>query len=159
MTTLHPLTPLQRRAALPTAGLALSTDQVALRKLPRAAALAGLAAAAGNLAVFGLARGLLNLPLVMPPVGPLPGGPLPAFQVIVASLGAVLGAALVLALLGRLTARPVLAFQVMAGAFLVASLIGPLRQPVDLATKLTLLSMHLVTGLVVTAVLSSLAKE
>ncbi len=144
---------------MPTAGLPLSTDKVALRKLPRAALLAGLAAAAGNLALLGLARAGLSLPLVMPALGPLPAGPLSALQVILASLGAALGATFVLAALTRVTPRPIAVFQLVAGAFLVASLIGPLRQPVDLATKLTLLSMHLMTGLVVTALLSTLAAE
>ena len=144
---------------MPTAGLPLPHHRVSLRKLPRAALLAGLAAAAGNLALLGLARAVLGLPLNMPALGPLPAGPLAAPQVILASLGAALGATLMLAALTRLSPRPLFAFQLVAGAVLVASLIGPLRQPVDLATQLTLLCMHLLTGLVVTTLLSLQAAE
>ena len=145
---------------MPTAGLALSAEKVALRKLLWAAPLAGLASAAGNLAVFGVARAGLDLPLVMPAIGPfLPSAPLTALQVAVTSFAPALVAAALLAVLSKLSARPVLVFQIMAGLFLVASLIGPLRQPVDLATKLTLLSMHLVAGLVITAVLSTFSTE
>lgn len=160
MTTLQHPTLLQQRAAMPTAGLSLRPDRVALRKLLWAAPLAGLASAAGNLAVFGVARLGLDLSLVMPPIGPfLPSAPLTALQVGLASFAPALVAAVLLAILSKLTARPVLAFQVIAGVFLVLSLVGPLRQPVDLATKLTLLSMHLVAGLAITAVLSTFSAD
>ncbi len=143
---------------MPTAGLSLRTDQVSLRRLLWAAPLAGLAAAAGNLAVFGLARGVFALPLVMPAIGGfLPSAPLDALQVGFASFAPALAAGALLAALSFFSTRPLRAFQIVAGVFLVASLIGPLRQPVDLATKLTLLSMHLVAGLVITAVLSVFA--
>src|SRR5688572_27610203 len=160
MTTLQHPTALQRRAHMPMAGIALRADKVSLRKLLWAAPLAGLASAVGNLAVFAVARAGLNLPLVMPAIGPfLPSAPLTALQVAVTSFAPALVAAVLLAVLSKLSARPVLAFQVIAGLFLVASLVGPLRQPVDLATKLTLLSMHLVAGLVITAVLSTFSTE
>ena len=160
MTSLSRPTLLQKRAYMPTAGYPLRAERVSLRKLLWAAPLAGLASAVGNLAVFGVARGGLDLPLVMPAIGPfLPSAPLTALQVAVTSFAPALVAAALLAGLSKLSARPVLAFQIFAGVFLVASLVGPLRQPVDLTTKLTLLSMHLVAGLVITAVLSTFSTE
>lgn len=145
---------------MPNAGLSPRPERVVMRRLLWAAPLAGLAAAAGNLAVFAIARAALGLPLVRPPIGPfMPAAPLTALPVALTSFAPALVAAVLLAVLSKLTARPVLTFQIMAGVFLVASLIGPLRQPVDLATKLTLLSMHLVAGLVITAVLSVFSSD
>lgn len=134
-------------------------QRVTHRKLLWAAPLAGLAAAAGNLAVFGLARAGLGLPLDMPALGPSPAGPLGAVQVVFASFAPALAAGGFLWLLARFSAQPVRAFQIVAGVLLVLSLAGPLRQPVELATRLVLLVMHLVAGLVITGVLSVLAAE
>ncbi len=142
-----------------TAALSLNNDRVAPRKLLWAAPLAGLAAAAGNLAVFGLAKGLLALPLAMPAMGPNPAAPLGLAQVIIASILPALAAALLLALLGRFSRRPVRLFQIIAGVGLVLSLGAPLTLAADLATRLVLLSMHLVASLATTAVLSTFGTQ
>ena len=134
-------------------------EKVSLRKLLWAAPLAGVAAAAGNLAVYGVARAAFGLPLEMPAMGPNPAGPLAVAPMIISSFAPALAAAMLLALLARFTTRPVRVFQVVAGAALVLSFGAPFGIPVDTATRLVLLSMHLVAGLVIAAVLSTFAAE
>ena len=140
-------------AAAPRSG------RVASRKLLWAGPLAGVAAAAGNLAVFGLASAALNLPLAMPAMGPTPAAPLNIAQVVISSFLPALVAAGLLALLARFTARPVRVFQIIAGVVLVLSLGAPLTLQADLSTRLVLLAMHVVAGLVITGVLSVFASE
>lgn len=134
-------------------------DQVSLRKLLWAAPLAGVLAALGNLAVYGLARAALGLPLEMPAMGPTPAGSLSVAPVVLSSFVPALFAGGLLAVLARFAARPLRVFQIVAGAVLVLSLGAPLTLPVDLGTRLVLLVMHLVAGLVITGVLSTTAVD
>jgi hypothetical protein len=161
MTTLQYRTPLQRRAAMSAVSLSAErrTEKISVRKLLWAAPLAGVAAAAGNLAIYGLARAGFDLPLNMPAMGPNAAGPLAAAQVVISSFLPALVAAGLLALVARFTARPVRVFQIVAGVALVLSFGAPFSVPVDTGTRLVLLSMHLVAGLVITAVLSAYATE
>jgi hypothetical protein len=159
MTTLEYRTQAQRIAAMTAVARSAHPEGVSNRKLLWAAPVAGLAAAAGNLAVFGVARASLDLPLVMPAMGPSPAGPLAAAPVVVSSFVPALLAGLLLALLARFSTRPVRVFQVVAGAALVLSFGAPLTTPLDLSTRLVLLTMHLAAGLVITGVLSALATE
>src|SRR5687768_3736320 len=142
-----------------TAAVAPRSGRVASRKLLWAGPLAGVAAAAGNLAIFGLASAALSLPLVMPAMGPTPAAPLNIAQVIIASFVPALAAAGLLALLACFTARPVRVFQIIAGVGLVLSLGAPFSLPIELSTRLVLLSMHVVAGVVITAVLSVFAGQ
>jgi hypothetical protein len=161
MTTFVYRTALERRAAMSAVSLSAQrrAEQVSVRKLLGAAPLAGLLAALGNLAVYGLARAGLSLPLAMPAMGPTPAGPLLVAPVVLASFVPALFAGGLLALLARFSARPVRAFQIIAGVALVLSLGAPLTLPVDTATRLVLLVMHLVAGLVIAGVLSTRATE
>jgi hypothetical protein len=142
-----------------TVALSPRRERVSLRKLLWAAPLAGLAAAAANLALFGLARAGLGLPLVMPALPGSAGGPLATGQVLLASFVPALAAAALLALLARYTARPARAFEIAAGAALIVSFGGPLTLAADLATRLVLLTLHLAAGLTITGVLSTFATE
>jgi hypothetical protein len=161
MTTFVYRTALERRAVMSAVSLSAQrrAEQVSVRKLVWAAPLAGLLAALGNLAVYGLARAGLSLPLAMPAMGPTPAGPLLVAPVILASFVPALFAGGLLALLARLSARPVRTFQIIAGVALVLSLGAPLTLPVDTATRLVLLVMHLVAGLVIAGVLGAKAVD
>jgi hypothetical protein len=142
-----------------TAALLPRSEKISMRRLLWAAPLAGLAAAAGNLAVFGVARAGLGLPLVMPALPGSAGGPLAVEQVLYASFVPALAGAALLALLARYIARPVRAFQLAAGAALILSFGAPLTLAADLATRLVLLTLHLAAGLIIASVLSTFATE
>jgi hypothetical protein len=128
---------------------------VAFGKLLWVAPLGGLAATAANLIVYGLVTLGLGWPLVMPISGPTsPAVPLPMSMVVFASFVPALAAGILLAVLGKVARQPVRWFVVIAGAALLFSLGGPLSLPVDAATKLALVPMHLIAALAITGTLS-----
>jgi uncharacterized protein len=131
-------------------------NSVSVNRLLWAAPAAGAVAAVGNMAVWAVARGL-SVPLDIP-MGPQPdaltalgAGPIIAVSFIPALLAGVL-----LAVLGRFFTNPLRVFQILAGAGLLLSLIGPLVLPVAGATKVVLLTMHMVAAAGIVGVLSSL---
>jgi len=139
------------------AAMSLSgTEQVATSRLWRAALVAAISAVVANLIVFVVARNVFGLGLAIPLGGAgSPIEPLPAFMVAIATAVPALAAAGLLALLARFTRRPILIFQIIATAFALLSLGGPLSLPVDTTTKLVLSLMHLVAAAVITGVLTT----
>ncbi|WP_045235284.1 DUF6069 family protein [Deinococcus pimensis] len=110
-----------------------------LRPVLWTAPLAGVLAAAVNVALFLLTRSLFDGVLVGPQQMSITAG-----AVVVTSLVGALGAGVVYALLAR-SGRARL-FPGVALAFLLLSLAGPLTAAgVPLAVKLTLCAMHVVT--------------
>ncbi len=117
---------------------------------------AGLFVAIGatlvNVVVFMLARDLLDIPFVFPYQGAgSAAAPLPVAFVIVASMLGALAAALLLAVLGRMTRRPLRIFQIVGITFLIVSFGGPLSLPVGLPTKLVLSAMHIMAAVIIIA--------
>jgi hypothetical protein len=127
--------------------------RIVASRLPRAAALAAVAAAVANAIVFFITIGLgvdLNGPFMGPDA---PAAPLSVVQVIIASAVPVIGAALLLWALARFTPRPIPIFVAIAAVFGVLSLGGPLTLPVSDGLKAALALMHVVAGVVITYVL------
>ena len=83
-----------------------------------------------------------------------PPQPLSFALVIIASVVPAILAAGLLALLGRLTDRPVRPFQWIATVLAVLSLAPPLLQGEGAATKLILVAMHVVAAVAIVGILS-----
>lgn len=138
---------------------AADPERVALAGLFRGSPLAGGLSVVGNLAVFYGAQmagvsvnipdgpGSPNLvPLELPPV-------------IISSLMPAFAAAIILAVLGRLSRSPLRIFRVLAVVVLLLSFIPVFLLPVGLGAKLVLSLMHLVSGVVITGVLLRFGRE
>ena len=136
------------------------SERVALSRLWWAGLVAAVGAAVANILLFTIEKTLLGVPFVMPLQGPgsVPE-PLPVGMVAIASAAPAIAATVLLAVLGRLVRRPVLVFQIIAVVFLLASLGGPLSLPVDGATRLALIPMHVVAAAVIVGVLTTLGRE
>jgi hypothetical protein len=67
-------------------------------------------------------------------------------------------AAALFAVLGRFVRQPVRAFVAIAAVFLLLSLGGPLSLPVTTGVKLALAAMHLIAGVLITALLVRLGR-
>lgn len=130
-------------------GEALVTTQ-----LFQAGLMAAIVASAANLLVYFLVPALFDFALEVPLQGP--GSeiqPLPAFMVLIATIGAAVGGIVVLAILNRFTARPVTIFRVTAAVLLLLSFLG-LLPLTPIHVPLTLASMHLIAAAVITYVLT-----
>jgi hypothetical protein len=68
-------------------------------------------------------------------------------------------ATLLLAVLNRFTARPVTIFRIIAALILLLSLVAPLTLPVPLGVRLTLVSMHIITAVIIVYVLTGRARS
>lgn len=117
--------------------------------------LAALVAAIANAVVYlvASAAGAMPQDLVVNGQGPIM---LPMVAAM-STLGAVAGAC-VYALTGRFARRPVRSFRIMAAVALVLSFVGPSTIPgAPMAMVATLLLMHVVTAVVVVALLTTMA--
>lgn len=136
------------------------SERVPVNRLWRRGAIAAVAAPLANLLVFFLVPWLFNFALEIPVMGPgSPIGPLPPFMVVLSSFVPAVGATLLLAVLRRFTARPVILFRGIALGFLLLSFIAPLTLPVPLNVRLTLASMHVVAAAVITYVLTAQPRQ
>jgi len=135
-------------------------ESVATHKLWWVALVAGITAFIGNLIVFLVAQNLLGLTIMVtqPPdnatLVPLSVGPLVGAGIVPA-----IGAAVLLAILGRFVKRPFRTFQIIAAVFLLLSFGGPLNLPIGGVEKAVLAVMHVVTAVSIVAVLSRLARK
>ena len=128
--------------------------EINIRKLGRAALLAGLIAAVGNLVVYFIAQGALGLSLMVTAPGSTELTAVLPVQIVLASIVPAFGAAVLLALLMRFVKRPVRIFQIIGVIFLLASFGGPLNLPVPTSTIVTLELMHVVAGATIIWILS-----
>lgn len=130
------------------------------RRLPLAASLAALLAALANTLVYLAATGLGFIPrdvLVSTPGGEQPLGLAP---VVASSAAGVVGAALVFALIGLLSRRPVKVFRLLATGVLVLSFVMPLTiSGAPLAMILSLEAMHVVAWAAAVGLLTTLARR
>ncbi len=129
-------------------------ERIALGRLLWAGPLAGVAATAANVAVY----------LVASAFGTIPEGivenqtPVTFGAVVFSSFVPALAGALLFALLGWLTRRPVRNIRVFATIVLVLSFATPFTIPgASLAMVVTLLLMHAVAAVVVVSILTTLA--
>lgn len=128
--------------------------QIDLRRLPQATIIGAVIGVVINLVIYyGAARAAgLEFRAPVPPTNePMP---LPVIAVITATVVPAIGAALVLALLSRFTARPLRIFLICAAVVLVISFAGPFTLPVSLLEQMVLNLMHVVAaGAIVWALL------
>ncbi|HMQ33292.1 MAG TPA: DUF6069 family protein [Chloroflexaceae bacterium] len=138
---------------------AARAGQTALGRTLLVGLLAGLAAGVANILVYFVA-GALGAPLLVPMGGPgAPATPLPILAIVVACTVPAIAAAALYWALGRLTRRATTIFLVVAAAFALLSLGGPLSLPVELSTRLSLSAMHLVAGALIVAGLTRSARQ
>lgn len=115
-------------------------------RLPLAGLAGAALAAAGNLAVFGVARAA-GVSLVGQFDPKAPAATLPVAMVVIASFVPALVGTGVLAIMNRFLEKPSRAFAVLAGVVGVFSMGGPATlQGADGATKATLAVMHVVAA-------------
>jgi hypothetical protein len=122
---------------------------------------AGAAALLGNLIIFFVGQNLLGLSLMIPQA---PGSstalvPLTIGPIVGASIVPAIGAAVLLAVLGRFVKRPFRVFQIVAAVILLLSFGGPLNLPIGGAEKVVMVVMHVVTAAVIVGVLSVLGRK
>ena len=115
-------------------------------------------AGAANL-VFAVEKAALGISFILALQPGAAATPLPAAMVFVESVIPALVAAVLLALLVKFTARPVLIFQIISAVFLLVSFGTPLAVPADTLTKLGLISLHIVAAVVIVNLLTALARE
>lgn len=112
---------------------------------------AGLAAGVANLLVYFITAALFSLPYLVPAGGPgTEPAPLPIFAIVAACAIPGLLAGILYWALGRFTSRATTIFTVVAIAFALISLGGPLTLPIDLGTRLALAAMHIVAAAIIT---------
>ena len=136
-------------------------EGVATLKLWWVALAAGAAALLGNLIIFFVGQNLLGLSLMIPQA---PGSstalvPLTIGPIVGASIVPAIGAAVLLAILGRFVKRPFRVFQIVAAVILLLSFGGPLNLPIGGAEKVVMVVMHVVTAAVIVGVLSVLGRK
>lgn len=119
--------------------------QIDLRRLPQATIIGAVIGMVINLVIYGAARAAgLEFRAPVPPTNePMP---LPVIAVITATVVPAIGAALVLALLSRFTARPLRIFLICAAVVLMISFAGPFTLPVSLLEQMVLNLMHVVAA-------------
>jgi hypothetical protein len=124
--------------------------------LLRAGAVAALVAAVANLLVYYAVPALFGFELAFSWQGPgSEAARLPAFMVVMTTVLAAIGATAVLAIVRRLSRRPVAIFRGIAAAVLLLSFGGPLSQGAAPAVTLTLLAMHILAAAAITYFLTS----
>ena len=137
------------------------TEAIAPGRLPRAAGLAGVVAVVTDLVVYFVARALWGVP-----------GEYATFfnpiAIVATAAAGVAVAAVGLAILARLTRRPLRIFVPAAVVVTLLSLAGPLQAlagampgmpPATAATGMTMVAMHLVTGGVIAGLLPTRARR
>ena len=136
------------------------SERIATGRLVWAGLLTAATAAVANVVVFTVEKAALGVQFIMPLTGPgSPAAPLPAPAVVIASAVPAVGATILLAVLGRLVSRPIRVFRIIAAVFLLFSFGAPLSLPVDPATQLALMSMHIVAALIIVGILTTRAVE
>ncbi len=114
------------------------------------------AAAIANLALYTLANALLAEPLRVPPEV----GAVNVLSVVISTLAGTVGALVTFTLVKHFARRPVGTFQLLALIALIVSMAGPLGVPeIELATRLVLALMHIVTAAIIVAVFIPRARQ
>ncbi len=116
---------------------------------------AGGLAILANLLVYFLIPALFSFSLTIPMLGPgSTPQPLPLTMVIFVISIAAVGATILMMILDHFTPQPMTIFRIIAGLVLLLSFIAPLSLPVMLRIKLTLMSMHILTAVIITYMLT-----
>jgi hypothetical protein len=125
-------------------------------RLALATAIAAAAAAVANLLIYFLVPTLFDIVLEVPLRGPGSAlQPLPAGMVAIASVVPAIVGGLLLGVLNRFTARPILIFRTVALVVLLISLAPLFVLPVAAGVAITLAAMHVLTAALITCMLAS----
>ena len=131
-------------------------EHVAFKRLLWATPLAAVAAAVGNAVVYFVASALGAMPQDFVVQG---SGPITLAPVVLSSLIGAAGAAVIFAVVVLLSRRPIWIFRIVAVVALVLSFVTPLTIPgAPLSLILTLELMHVVAAVIITGVLTTLAR-
>ncbi|HEX8260180.1 MAG TPA: DUF6069 family protein [Rubrobacteraceae bacterium] len=131
-------------------------EHVAFKRLLWATPLAAVAAAVGNAVVYFVASALGAMPQDFVVQG---SGPITLAPVVLSSLIGAAGAAVIFAVVVLLSRRPIWTFRIVAVVALVLSFVTPLTIPgAPLSLILTLELMHVVAAVIITGVLTTLAR-
>ena len=131
-------------------------EHIAFKRLLWAGPLAAVSAAVANAVVYFVASALGTMPedFVVQDSGPITLAP-----VVFSSLIGAAGATLVFVVVALLTRRPIRTFRVVAAVVLVVSFATPLTIPgASLLLILTLELMHVVAAVIITGMLTTLAR-
>ena len=135
-------------------------ERIAWGRLPWAALLAAVAAAAANALVYFAASALEFIPHSVLLPSPMGMSPLTVGLVAITSVIGAIGAAAVFAVIGLLARRPVRLFSIVAIVVLVFSFVPPATVPgVPVAMRLSLVVMHVVAWGVSVGLLTTLARR
>jgi hypothetical protein len=131
-------------------------EHVAFKRLLWATPLAAVAAAVGNAVVYFVASALGAMPQDFVVQG---SGPITLAPVVLSSLIGAAGAAVIFAVVVLLSRRPIWTFRIVAVVALVLSFVTPLTiSGAPLSLILTLELMHVVAAVIITGVLTTLAR-
>ena len=134
----------------------LEGEHVAFKRLLWAAPLAAIAAAVANAVVYFVASVLGAMPQDFVVQG---SGPITLTPVVLSSLIGAAGAAMVFTAVALLSRRPIRTFCIVAAVVLVLSFATPLTIPGALLSMiLTLELMHVVAAVIITGMLTTLAR-
>ena len=134
----------------------LEGEHVAFERLLWATPLAAIAAAVGNAVVYFVASVLGAMPQDFVVQG---SGPITLVPVVLSSLIGAAGAAMVFTAVALLSRRPIRTFRIVAAVVLVLSFATPLTIPgAPLSMILTLELMHVVAAVIITGMLTTLAR-
>lgn len=137
-----------------------SSGVVAWRRLPIVAPLAATVAAMSNALVYYAASGLGFIPQDVLVASPGGEAPLTAGPVVISSAAGAVGAAIVFALAGLFSRRPVRTFRIAAAVALVISFVTPFTiSGAPVAMVLSLETMHVVAWAVIVGLLTTLARR
>ena len=131
-------------------------EHVAFKRLLWATPLAAVAATVGNAVLYFIASALGAMPqdFVVQDSGPITVTP-----VVLSSLIGTAGAAVVFAIVALLSRWPIRTFRIVAAVVLVLSFATPLTIPgAPLSMILTLELMHVVAAVIITGMLTTLAR-
>jgi hypothetical protein len=131
-------------------------EQVAFKRLLWVVPLAAVSAAVANAVVYFVASALGAMPqdFVVQDSGPLTLAP-----VVLSSLIGAAGAAVIFTLVALLARRPIRTFRIVAAVVLMLSFATPLTIPeAPLSVILTLELMHVVAAVIITGMLTTLAR-
>ena len=134
----------------------VQSEPVAMERLLWVGPLAAISAAIANAVVYFVASALGAMPqdFVVEGSGPITLAPV----VFSSSIGAV-GAAMVFAIVALLARRPIRTFRIVSAVVLVLSFVTPLTIPgAPLSMILTLELMHVVAAVIITGMLTTLAR-
>ena len=135
------------------------SEHVAYKRLYWVGPLAALVAISANLIVFSIARIAFGLQFDLLPFGTNAQNTVTALSVILAVAFPAFVATFILALLVRLTSRPIRVFRIVSAIALIFSFSAPLTQGMHLATKVVLSLMHVVAAITIVGILTTLASE